>query len=70
MVGIEIKAASNLTSEHFKGLRHLKEELGERFHRGLILYTGSQTAAFDEKLWACPVSALWEANSSEAQPLA
>lgn len=70
VVGIEIKAASNLTSEHFKGLRHLKEELGERFHRGLILYTGSQTAAFDEKLWACPVSALWEANSSEAQPLA
>ena len=69
VVGIEVKAASSLTSEHFKGLRHLKTELGERFHRGVILYTGSQTAAFDEKLWACPVSALWEANSTPAQPL-
>jgi predicted AAA+ superfamily ATPase len=69
VVGLEIKAASSLTPDHFKGLRHLKEALGERFHRGVILYTGSRTVAFDEKLWACPISALWEANSIPAQPL-
>jgi predicted AAA+ superfamily ATPase len=69
IVGIEIKAASALTAEHTKGLRHLRDELGERFHRGIILYTGRQTAVLEERIWAVPISALWEAGAVEAEPL-
>lgn len=60
VVGIEVKSASHLTSEHSKGLRHLREVIGEKFHRGIVLYTGRQTAAIDDRIWAMPVSALWE----------
>lgn len=60
MVGIEVKAASTLTKEHFKGLLHLKNEVGDRFHRGIVLYTGNQIGSFGEDLWAIPISGLWE----------
>jgi predicted AAA+ superfamily ATPase len=69
IVGVEVKAASNLTVDHYKGLRHLRDELGGMFHRGIVLYTGQQTVAVDEKIWAVPISALWEANSVPAEPL-
>lgn len=60
VVGIEIKSASRLTSDHFKGLRHLREELGQRFHRGVILYSGREVVQLEDKIWAAPVSILWE----------
>lgn len=69
LVGIEIKAASTITSDHFKGLRSLQEQAGEAFHRGVVLYTGTETVAFGEQLWACPVSALWEMGTQPAEPL-
>jgi predicted AAA+ superfamily ATPase len=62
IVGIEVKAASTITQEDFKGLRHLSDELGKNFHRGIVLYTGNQTAAFGKNLWAVPISALWQAG--------
>ncbi len=69
MVGVEVKAASSLTSDHFKGLRHLRDELGAAFHRGIVLYTGRQTVAIDDRIWAVPISALWEANAFPAERL-
>ena len=60
IVGIEVKSASTLTQEHFKGLRSLQQDAGETFHRGVVLYTGNQVIQFDERLWAAPISALWE----------
>ena len=38
---------------------HLAKAGGKRFHRGFILYTGSDTIQYDKNLWAIPVSALW-----------
>lgn len=66
IVGIEVKSASSITQDHLKGLRSLKDASGEAFHRGVILYTGTETIKLDEKLWATPISALWEANSQKA----
>lgn len=60
IVGIEVKAASKLTAEHLKGLCHLQAEQGDRFHRGIILYTGTQTVPLADKIWAVPISALWQ----------
>jgi uncharacterized protein len=60
IVAIEVKSASTLTQEHFKGLRSLQQDAGDTFHRGVVLYTGNQVIQFDEQLWAAPVSSLWE----------
>jgi hypothetical protein len=60
VAGIEVKAASTVRSEDFKGLRHLADRLGDDFVAGLVLYTGDQTYSFGDRMRAMPVSALWE----------
>ncbi|MCK2212871.1 ATP-binding protein [Actinomadura sp. ATCC 31491] len=60
VVGIEVKAASTVRAEDFRGLRHLAHRLGDDFVAGLVLYTGTQTLPFGDRMRAMPVGALWE----------
>ena len=60
IVGIEIKASATLSTGDFKGLRALEKRTGEKFVRGVALYTGNVAAPFGEKLFAVPISALWD----------
>lgn len=55
LVGIEVKAATTVTSKDFNGLRHLRETTPEQFKRGLLLYTGEQVVPFDQQLLAVPI---------------
>jgi predicted AAA+ superfamily ATPase len=61
VVGIEVKASSTVRPDDFRGLRHLANRLGDDFVAGVVLYTGTQTLPFGERLRAMPVSSLWEA---------
>ena len=63
-VGIEVKASATVEASDFKGLRLLAEELGPKFVRGVVLYAGSETVAFGEKLHAMPVDTLWRTGST------
>ena len=60
MVGIEIKAARSIGGHDLRGLRALAERSGDRFVRGVLLYTGETVIPFAANLHAIPVSALWE----------
>ncbi|GGS66768.1 hypothetical protein GCM10010156_27060 [Planobispora rosea] len=62
VVGVEVKAASTVRPEDFKGLRHLAERVGPDFVAGLVLHTGTHTFSFGDRLLAVPVSALWETH--------
>ncbi len=68
VVGIEVKASSTVRPDDFKGLRHLADRLGDDFVVGVVLYTGSQTLPFGERMRAMPVSALWEAMPAHRRP--
>lgn len=59
LVGIEVKAAQAIDARDFKGLRALAEETGERFHRGVVFYTGDQVVPFARNLHALPLTSLW-----------
>ena len=59
LVGVEVKASSSVSSSDFKGLRALQELVGEKFHRGILLYSGQHVLPFGEGLYAVPLSALW-----------
>ena len=59
LVGIEVKAAATPTSADFAGLRYLREKLGKRFKGGIVLYLGSDTLPFGERLAAVPLQGLW-----------
>ena len=60
LVGIEVKKTASPSSSDFKGLRHLAEQTGKRFLRGVVLCTSPTGAAFGANLHAVPVNALWE----------
>jgi predicted AAA+ superfamily ATPase len=62
VVGIEVKAAATVGARDFKGLRAFAEATGERFRRGVVLYTGRTGVPFGNDLHALPVSSLWKAT--------
>jgi predicted AAA+ superfamily ATPase len=59
VVGIEVKSSATVRSGDFAGLRVLEEIAGDRFRRGVVLYTGTDVVSFGPKLVAAPVSMLW-----------
>jgi len=60
VVGIEVKASATVRSEDFKGLRFLRDALGNRFRRGVVLYLGRESLSFGSRMSALPMSALWQ----------
>lgn len=58
VVGVEVKASASVTRNDLKHLRFLREQLGNRFFRGVVLYTGTESISFDENLEAVPLGAL------------
>lgn len=60
LIGIEVKHSERITESDLKGLRYLSEKTGDKFKRGIILYTGQQVVPFGDNLWAMPVSSLWK----------
>jgi predicted AAA+ superfamily ATPase len=65
LVGIEVKKTASPASSDFKGLRHLSEQTGKKFLRGILLYTGSTSVAFESNLHALPVSSLWQLEAAD-----
>jgi uncharacterized protein len=61
VVGVEVKAAATLGPADFRGLKLLRDRLGDRFAFGAILYTGSDTVPFGDRLAAVPLCGLWSA---------
>jgi len=59
IVGIEVKAKSKVSNRDFQQLEALRNELGKKFQCGFVLYQGVDILPFGEKLWAVPLSALW-----------
>ena len=60
VVGIEAKSAASVGTADTRGLRYLRDKLGSRFKAGVVVYAGAHTLPFGERIWAMPVSGLWE----------
>jgi len=58
--GVEVKASATVTAADFRGLRKLREAVGQRFVRGVVLYDGETSASFGDRLHAVPLRTLWE----------
>ncbi|MGH8676272.1 MAG: ATP-binding protein [Burkholderiales bacterium] len=60
VAGVEVKAAATVTQGDLRGLRKLRDAAGKRFAAGVVLYDGSATIRFGDRLHAVPLRALWE----------
>jgi uncharacterized protein len=59
LCAIEVKSAASVGLRDLHGLRYLRDHLGDRFRCGVILYAGSTTVPFGDRLWAVPIAGLW-----------
>lgn len=59
VIAVEIKSAATVDRSDGKGLRFLRDRLGDRFIVGVVFHTGPLTVRLDDRIWATPVSALW-----------
>ena len=59
LVGIEVKAGATVEKRDFRGLEVLADAVGDRFVRGLVLYTGQTSVPFGKELRALPIAQLW-----------
>jgi uncharacterized protein len=66
VAGVEVKSAATVGAQDFAGLRHLRDKLGGRFRAGALLYTGSHTVPFGDRLAAVPLCGLWSQSDEQA----
>ncbi len=59
IIGIEVKASGVPRSDAGRHLAWLRDELGENFLYGLVLYTGPRIQRLGDRIAAVPISALW-----------
>ena len=65
VAALEVKAAPQVRPDDTKGLRLLRDELGERFKTGAVLYTGRDTYRLPDGLYAMPIEAMWQGKAVE-----
>lgn len=58
VLAFEVKAATRATASDAKHLDWLRENLGERFLKGAVLYTGADARPLTGNIWAIPISLL------------
>ena len=58
LVAMEVKLEARPGAADARHLVWLRDELPERFHRGFVVHTGSETYPIEERIEAIPVSAL------------
>ncbi len=59
MLAIEVKSAATVSISDAKGIIAFAGAAGDRFRRGLIVYTGRATLQLAEQIWAVPLSSLF-----------
>jgi hypothetical protein len=59
VAGIEVKASATVDTSDAKWLIKLRENRGDKFRAGVVIYTGEQTTPLGDRLWAVPISGLW-----------
>ncbi|MGO9249133.1 MAG: ATP-binding protein [Solirubrobacteraceae bacterium] len=60
LVAIEIKAAVSVARRDIKPMERLRDATGARFKAGALVCACAQTIPLGDRLWAVPISGLWE----------
>lgn len=59
VVAIEVKSGATPSHADARGLRLLRDRLGDRFHHGYLATTAPEAHPLEDRLSAIPVTALW-----------
>ena len=67
VIAVEVKSAATVNRSDGRGLRFLRDRLGDRLVSGVVFHTGPLTVQLDDRIWATPVSALWGGTAPAAR---
>jgi predicted AAA+ superfamily ATPase len=59
-VGIEVKLGGTVNEKDWSNMSVLENTIGNKFKKGIIVYTGTDIVQLARKIWAVPVNYLWE----------
>ena len=59
VTAFEVKSAARVTGRDARGLRALRDALGDAFNIGIILHTGELTYRLDDRIIVAPIDVLW-----------
>lgn len=59
VAAVEVKASRSVDVGDFSRFEQLRETLGSRFVRGVVLYTGERVLSFGDRFEAWPLSLFW-----------
>jgi predicted AAA+ superfamily ATPase len=59
VLALEIKAAGRVPGDDFKGLRKLRDAVGDAFIGGVVLYLGPRSYTYEDRLHVVPLDRLW-----------
>ena len=71
VVGLEVKSSTGVGRDDARSLIWLRDQLGERFHLGVVLYAGQFPFRIGDRVWALPIGTLWcppEPSGKAGQP--
>ena len=60
IAAIEVKATATLRPRDYAAIAKLRDARGTHFKAGIVVYAGQQTVPLGDRMWAVPVSGLWE----------
>ncbi|GHV96541.1 ATPase [Spirochaetia bacterium] len=60
LIGVEVKLEGVPNNHDFAGLKLLREAVGTKFKKGVVVYSGTELVSFGDGLWAVPVCYFWE----------
>jgi uncharacterized protein len=59
IAAVEVKSRATVRQNDWKWVAKLRDQRGEGFRAGVVVYTGEQTIPLGDRLWAVPLSGLW-----------
>jgi len=59
IIAIEVKLDGTINEKDWANMNVLKETMGSRFLKGIIIYTGTDLLPVGRNIWAVPVNYLW-----------
>jgi len=59
IVGVEVKIGRTPNDQDFKGLKKLRDYLGDSFHAGILIYQGEHAYRHDDRVFVVPADRLW-----------
>jgi predicted AAA+ superfamily ATPase len=59
IVAVDVKSSASIATSDLRALAYLRDRLGDRFVRGVVMYAGREPLPLGDRLAALPMSALW-----------